>query len=130
MKMKRPDGVVLIALWYFLIGTVLTLGALTILVLPMAALWFERTGMDRMVGMWGLGIGFMFTASGAVLSFLTGWGLLRLKEWARWLAMGLALFKLLLFPLGTVAGVLILAYLLQAGVKAVFEQNAMTAAKT
>lgn len=128
--MKRPDGVILIALWYFLIGVIMAMGALTLLVLPMAAVWFTQSGFDRVAGMWALGIGFTFTATGAVLSFLTGWGLLKLKEWARWLAMGLALFKLFLFPFGTVAGVLILVYLLQPSVKAAFDQNAMTVAKT
>lgn len=127
--MKRPDGVILIALWYFLIGVILAVGALTLLVLPMATVWFTQSGFDRLAGMWALGIGFTFTASGAVLSLITGWGLLKLKEWARWLAMGLALFKLFLFPLGTVAGVLILIYLLQANVKAAFEQNVVTTAK-
>ncbi|MDP7478908.1 MAG: hypothetical protein QGI10_06535, partial [Vicinamibacterales bacterium] len=39
-------------------------------------------------------------------------GVLRLREWGRWLAMVLAIMGLLFIPIGTIVGVLIIRYLL------------------
>jgi hypothetical protein len=41
----------------------------------------------------------------AVLGLVTGWGLMERQSWARPLAIALAIFSLLKFPLGTALGV-------------------------
>lgn len=51
-----------------------------------------------------LGFGLLFVL-GAAASFLSGWGLLKRKSWARMLALVLAFLGLLSFPFGTALGV-------------------------
>ncbi len=70
--------------------------------------------------LFGLCIGFLVTGGSGILSVLAGWGLLNLKEWARWLALVLAVFTLFAFPIGTIIGVLIIWYLLQDEAKDAF----------
>ena len=53
-----------------------------------------------------------------------GWGLLRMKQWARWLAFVLAIISLFFFPIGTVVGALIIWYLLKGDVNEAFEKAA------
>ena len=127
--MKRPDGVLVIALWFLLVGVLCGLGALTLLVIPVPAVLFTSSGIDRLWAMWGLGIAVVFTSTPAVLSLATGIGLLALKEWGRWLAIALALFMLLAIPFGTLAGILIIWYLLQENVKVAFDNPTTAIAK-
>lgn len=124
--MKRPDGVIVIALWFLLIGILTGLGALVLLVIPLPAILFNTAGMDRWLSLGGIGIAIMFTSLPSLLSLITGVGLIMLKEWGRWLAIGLALFMLLVVPFGTLAGILIIWYLLQDNVKVAFEHAAAT----
>ena len=44
--------------------------------------------------------GVIFMLLSGVLSVLAGWGLLIMKEWARWLAIFLGVFSLFAFPIG------------------------------
>lgn len=74
--------------------------------------------------MWGLFIGLICLGAVSLLGFVAGWGLLRMQDWARWLSIGLALLGLPLFPIGSVAGALIIAYLLQSPVSEAFLGNA------
>jgi hypothetical protein len=127
--MKRPDGVIVIALWYLLVAFGMGIAALTLLVIPIPAVWFNTEGIDRMWAMWGLGIGLVLVAAPSILALITGIGLLKLQGWARWLALGLALLMLFAFPIGTLAGMFTIWYLLQDSVKAAFTPHApMTAA--
>ncbi len=59
-----------------------------------------------------------------MLSVITGWGLLGLKGWARWLSIVMAALSLLAFPIGTIIGVLIIWYLLKDEVRQAFEAAA------
>lgn len=50
-------------------------------------------------------------------------GLLEMKNWARWCAIVLAIFSLPGFPIGTIAGILILVYLVKEDTSALFERS-------
>jgi hypothetical protein len=116
-KASRPDGVTLIAIYYFLISIPTLIGACAILAfafIPVA----DTSG--QFAALFGIGIGFLTTLVAGLVAIVAGWGLLGLREWARWLAIALAIFSLLAFPIGTVIGGLIIWYLLQDQVRAAF----------
>ena len=56
-----------------------------------------------------------------VVALVTGFGLLQLRNWARWVAVALAAVSLLAFPVGTIIGALVIWYMLSDKGKAAFE---------
>ena len=120
--MKRPDGVTAIAVWYFVEAFFTLLIACTLIAIPFSGV-FADIG-DPTGEFWvtfGLTCGVVFVLLQAIALLLAGWGLLRMKGWARWLAFILAIFGLVAFPVGTVIGALIIWYLLKDEVRETFE---------
>jgi hypothetical protein len=120
--MKRPDGVTAIAVWYFVEAFLTLMIACTLIAIPFSGV-FSDIG-DPTGEFWatfGLTCGVVFVLLQAIALLLAGWGLLRMKGWARWLAFILAIFSLFLFPIGTVIGALIIWYLLKDDVREAFE---------
>ena len=120
--MKRPDGVTAIAVWYFVDAFFTLMIACTLIALPFSGV-FDDIG-DSTGYFWatfGVTCGVVFVLLSGIAALLAGWGLLRLKQWARWLAFILAIFGLFAFPIGTVIGVLIIWYLLKDEVREAFE---------
>jgi hypothetical protein len=66
---------------------------------------------DILFGTLGMGIGVMAIFFYGIAYGVVGWGLWGLKEWARSAAIVLAVLQLLLVPLGTILGIIILFYL-------------------
>jgi hypothetical protein len=64
-------------------------------------------------------VGVVFLAV-AIANIVVGWGLWQRREWARVGALALAILRLLNIPLGTIAGGLIIWYLLQERTRAEF----------
>jgi hypothetical protein len=119
--MRRPDGVTLVAIYQFLVAIPSLIGACAILVFAVPGILSGgNRGFDLIPPLFGVGIALLFVLAEGVLSVVAGWGLLLLKEWARWLAIVLAAFSLLAFPIGTILGALVIWYLLQQHVRAVF----------
>jgi hypothetical protein len=118
--MKRPAGVTLIAVWHLLNGALFALGALLIVILPTPLLWLRADRAESVWPLWGLLIGVICLGAASLLGFVAGWGLLKMQDWARWLSIGLALLGLPLFPVGSLAGALIIVYLLQSPVSEAF----------
>ena len=125
---RRPDGVTLIAIYYILLRLPTLIGSCAILVVPISGALadFNRTG--QVWAYFGLAVGFLFTFGSGVLHILTGWGLLRMKNWARWLAIVQAVLVPILtlpfvlpFPVFALIGVFMIWYLLQSGVRDAFE---------
>ncbi len=109
--MRRPDAVTMIAIWYFInVGfAVLGLGGMTI---GLLGVWTEAYHLeDILFGTLGMGIGVMAIFFYGIACGVVGWGLWALKEWARSAAIVLAVLQLLLVPLGTILGIIILFYL-------------------
>ena len=120
--MKRPDGVTAIAVWYFVEAFFALTMACILIAIPLSGV-YEDIG-DPIGEFW---VSFTvicdvaYVLVMAIALLLSGWGLLRMRGWARWLAFVLAIFSLFAFPIGTVIGALIIWYLLKEDVREAFE---------
>ena len=117
----RPDKVTLIAVW-FGINAAISLFLVAVLAFVFSGLVLPELGADPERGLVifaGFFGGFLFGGFG-VLSIAAVVGVLRLREWGRWLAMGLAVVGLILIPIHTIVGVLIIWYLLSDEAKHAF----------
>jgi hypothetical protein len=120
--MKRPDGITVIAVWHFVQAFFLLTGICGILAVGISPIFGEIN--DPIAEFWvgfGLTCGAVWFLISGVALVLSGWGLLRLKQWARWLAFVLAIFGLFAFPIGTVIGAVIIWYLLKEETRDAFE---------
>ena len=120
--MKRPEGVSLVALYFFAMSIPSLIGACCLLAGMVTAGFgiqeFEfgavagiTTGVLALILAFGLGI----------LLFLTGLGLWGMRMWARWLAVGISILSLFAFPIGTVIGAVTIWYLFKENTKDAFE---------
>lgn len=108
--MKRPDGVTIIAVYHWLLAVLSVFGICGVIFGMFAAI---ASGERGVIGaLLGLTMALFFVVASVVINVLVGWGLWRLKPWARIAAIVLAIFHLPAFPIGTLIGVLILWYLL------------------
>ncbi len=119
--MRRPEGVTIIAVYQFIVSLFFVIGACGFLALPMSGAFQYAEDIGRFFGWLIFGGLSLLTLGGGIAGIVAGWGLLRLKSWARWLTVVLAVLSLILFPIGTVIGALIIWYLLQDHVRLVFE---------
>ena len=119
--MRRPDGITLLAIYHFIIGIPLLIGACAILVFAVPAVTVNNNDPNGVIAaLFGLGVGLLFVGGGGLLALIAGAGLLALKEWARWLALALAILSLPVFPIGTITGGVTIWYLLQEHIRAAF----------
>jgi len=112
--MKRPDGVMLISVYHFLWAALMLLAAFALIALPFVVGVFAEGDRDAIL--WtsiASIVSLVFVVPIFLINLIVGLGLLRMKEWARILAVVLAIFRLLNIPLGTVIGGLTIWYLLQ-----------------
>jgi hypothetical protein len=119
--MKRPGGVTAIAIYYLVTGVLALLGFCTLVGLPTFGLMgdvFSDAGLFALATA-GLCVA-LFMLFDAVLSLVAAVGMLKMREWGRFLGIFLALFSLLAFPVGTIIGIAILWYLFQGEVKEAF----------
>ena len=116
----RPDGVTLISVWFIIRAIIPFLGAAAIVIFALPAVITNTYGSDRYFAVGGVSFGFFLVACLVVLNVAAAVGLLRLREWGRWLAIGLAALGLIMIPIGTIAGGLILWYLLSDRAKPAF----------
>jgi hypothetical protein len=121
--LKRPDGVTVVAIYEFLSAIPGLIGACAILVFAFPGALQGAQGMDVVGAIFGLTIAFLFVGAGSIAAVIAGWGLLQLKEWARWLTIALAILTLFAFPIGTIIGGLIIWYLLQDEVRKAFQRS-------
>jgi len=115
--MKRPDLLILIAIWRFIAAFMLAIGVIAISVFALPeAIYYWDTG-----GLFGLSIAIIVLLVLIGLSVVAGIGLLKGKSWGRILALVNAVLDLFNIPIGTVIGVLTLIYLLRPEVREYFE---------
>ena len=120
--MKRPDGVTAIAVWFFVNALLVLFMACLMAAIPISGVIAEiNDPIGEFWAVFSLTCWVIFILITGILSVLAGWGLLRLKQWARWLGVILGIFSLFAFPIGTVIGALIIWYLLKEDVRQVFE---------
>ena len=123
--MKRPDLIILVALWEFIGAFFAFIGLLGLAVFSLFPIRSSDLGT-------GASAYYILTLLGFLgVVFLTyigiciagGIGLLMGKEWGRIVSMAQAVLGLFSFPIGTTAGILILIYLSRQEVKDYFRQK-------
>jgi hypothetical protein len=117
----RPESITLIAVYQFISALPGLIVALAILVIALPAVLYA--GLDRIslsAALFGLGLAVLFTGGLGILSVFTGFGMLKMKEWARWITIALAIFNLPVIPIGTLISVFILFYLFKPETRQMF----------
>lgn len=124
-QVRRDDGVTFIAVYHFL-GAFLFLLATVVLALPtmILAVVAVAEAPPAAIGMFFVGLGATVTMVFCIMNLAVGYGLWHLRQWARITAMALAALTLLIFPLGTAIGALILWHLAKPDVARQFEMTA------
>lgn len=121
---QRPDALTIISIWFYLAGAFLLLVTAAVafmaLVFGIGAV-AEDMGLLIPTAVFGV-ITLAFMAL-SILHLVVGYGLWILKPWARIGAIALAIVSLLFMPIGTIAGALILWYLLQPQSAAIFDKQ-------
>lgn len=107
--MRRPTGINLIAIWHFIVSVLLLLSTCAVLILAVAVL---TTPQDNAMAIIAALFGALVMVASLVAFAIVGWGLWKLKPWARAGAIVLAILQLPALPIGTVIGALTLWYLL------------------
>ncbi len=113
MPRRRPDVVTIMAIYHFVVGALALIGAIAIVLfamLPVAVSRGDPSGVA--VALAALALGLLVTLAFGIAAIAIGWGLLRLRGWARWGAIVLAILQLPAFPIGTIIGAAIIWYLL------------------
>jgi len=114
--MKRPELLIAIAIWRFIIAFILAVGIIAIAVFA-----FPEAVEDANTGaLVGLSIAIIVLLALFSLSVAAGIGLIKGKSWGRILAIVNAFLDLFSFPIGTTIGVLTLIYLFRQEVKEYF----------
>ena len=108
--MRRPEGVTIIAMWYFLSASVCVLG-LGALAIGLLGLWSDNDFRGVLFGTMGMLLAVAAVSALAIAHAVTSWALWRLKPWARGASVLLACLQLIVIPIGTIAGIAILLYL-------------------
>ena len=113
--MKRPDLLILVAIWEFLaaFGALIGISAIAIFAFPNTT-WMWGMNVWHMGGVgavFGLSIAMLVLLAFMGISIAGGIGLLAGKEWGRLLSIAQAGISLLWIPFGTVIGILIIIYL-------------------
>ncbi|MBI5955772.1 MAG: hypothetical protein HY871_02115 [Chloroflexi bacterium] len=123
--MNRPTGVTIIALLYFFSAAMMLLGGCMFLALPLltGAGALGQEGAGEAIAISGT-MGVIFCGVFAIFALLAaffGWGLWKLKNWARILTIVFSIPGLLGIPIGTIISGLIIWYLLKEDVKVAFQ---------
>lgn len=127
--MKRPDLLVLIAVWEFLSALGILIG-----IAAVSSAFFFAPGM-WMWGNWmwwgvphigsfivvGLSIAILVMVAYFIIALMGGIGLLKGKDWGRILSIVHAALSLFWVPIGTVIGILVIIYLTKQEVRDYFE---------
>src|SRR4030042_6671713 len=116
--MKKPDLLVLIAIWQFFVALAIGAGiVIYTLIFPVfigEGGWRSIAGTERMMGgVVGLGLPVLFLLCFFALALAGGIGLTlpRGREWARIISLINCAFALILVPFGTIIGILAIMYL-------------------
>jgi len=120
--MKRPEGVSLVALYFFAMSIPSLIAACCLLTGTITAgVSVENFEFGAVAGITALVIVLILAFGLGFLLFFTGLGLWGMRMWARWLAVAISILSLFAFPIGTVIGGVTIWYLFQEGTKDAFE---------
>lgn len=117
--MKRPDEILLIAVWNFFSVLMALIGLVAIAIFAYPVI-NELSGISRTGGLFGLVVAMFMLACYIVLAILGGIGILTGKEWGRIICLIQASLSLFAVPFGTIIGIFIIVYLGKPQVKEFF----------
>ena len=111
--MKRPDLLLLIAIWEFItaFGALIGISAIAVFAFPEAIDPFVGPAIPGAI--FGLSIAILVLLCYVGLAVAGGIGILQGKEWGRVLSIVHAALSLFVFPVGTVIGILSIIYLIR-----------------
>jgi hypothetical protein len=120
--MKRPEGVSLVALYFFAMSIPSLIGACCLLVGAVTAgVNVQEFQFGAVAGITASAIVLVLAFGLGILFFVTAVGLWGMRMWARWLAVVISILSLFAFPVGTVIGAVTIWYLFQENIKDAFE---------
>ena len=109
---RRPDGIVILAIWYLVlaggIGMIACVGAVPATLLAFSD---EMSAGGRVLVTTLLGFGVILALMFAIALATLAWGLWHLREWARLGALVMGALHLPFFPVGSAIGAATLWYL-------------------
>ena len=114
--MKRPDLLLMVAIWAFFSAFLYLIG-----IVPIAAFALPHT--HNVGGIFALSFAIFVLLCCVSLCLAGGIGILKAKSWGRIMSIVVAILSLLWVPIGTILGVLVLIYLTRPKVKEYFEGN-------
>jgi hypothetical protein len=119
---KRTDGITLISIYHFAVAGFFMLGSLA-LAIPTLVMGFVVVLEDSgaLIPMAALGFVGVVVLLLCLLHLVVGYGLWKMRGWARTAALALAIVSLFGFPIFTVIGALTLWYLLKPEIAQRFE---------
>jgi hypothetical protein len=120
LRIRRPDGVVLVALWAFFNTFLGVCGIVGISVFAFPSV-IEDTHSGLAGALAGLSFGTLLLAASVVATAASGIGLMMGKEWGRILGIVHAALQLIWIPVGTILGVLAMLYLMRPQVRKYFQ---------
>ena len=118
--MKRPDLLILIAVWEFLGAFLAFIGIIAIAVFAFPGVSSSHE-IGSVAGIFGLSIAVLVLLFYLCIAIAGGIGLLGGKEWGRILSLVNAALSLLSIPFGTIIGILVIVYLIKPEIRDYFE---------
>jgi len=118
--MKRPDLLILIAVWEFITAFGSFIGIISIAVFAFPEVG-SLHGISSVGGIFGLSIAVIVLLFYLSIAIAGGIGLLGGKEWGRVFSLVHAALSLLWIPFGTIIGILIIVYLIKPEIRDYFE---------
>ena len=118
--MKRPDSFILLIIWQFIAASFWLIGiiAAAVFAFPFSP-GYEGTSVE--VGdVFGMIVGTLFLLGCIGVAIASGIGLVKGKRWGRLVSIVNAALSLMLVPIGTIAGILVLIYLMKPEVRKYF----------
>lgn len=120
--MRKPDLLILVAIWEFISAFFAVVGMAAIVIFAYPAV-LELDRMGKLGGLFGLTVGMLVLFIVLVVAVAGGIGLLAGKEWGRVLSLIRAGFSLLSIPIGTIIGILVILYLIKPEVRDYFQSG-------
>jgi len=120
--MRKPDLLILVAVWEFLtaIGALIGISAIVIFAFPQI---LDNCGIGLVGGLFGLSIALLILVGYTSIAIASGIGISNGKEWGRVLSIVHAGVSLFWIPIGTVIGTLIIIYLVKPEIRDYFESE-------
>ncbi len=120
--MKKPDLLILIAIWEFISAFGALIGILAIAVFAFPSV-IDQPG--DVGGIFGLSIGMFALVCYFAVAIAGGVGLLLGKEWGRIVSLVYSALNLFAIPFGTALGILAIIYLLRPNVREYFKPTGL-----